>query len=118
MASRLGESPLFSARIEAWANGPVAPELYKRHTGNFSVTDWTYGDAAHLGTIEKSTVEAIVDFYGGMSGFELSQLTHREDPWKDARKEAGLAPGDRGTAVITHAAMAEYYGGLVEADAD
>jgi uncharacterized phage-associated protein len=31
------EEPLFEARIEAWANGPVAPEIYELHRGIFKV---------------------------------------------------------------------------------
>jgi uncharacterized phage-associated protein len=41
----------------------------------------------------------------------LSDLTHRESPWLDARK--GLGPGERGSQVISHASLAEYYGSLI-----
>ena len=34
------EQPLFEARIEAWANGPVIPELYNEHRGQFLVNSW------------------------------------------------------------------------------
>ena len=27
-------APLFSEKFEAWANGPVAPELFRKHRGN------------------------------------------------------------------------------------
>jgi uncharacterized phage-associated protein len=29
------ERPLFQERIEAWANGPVCPDLYQVHRGAF-----------------------------------------------------------------------------------
>jgi hypothetical protein len=32
------ERPLFNERIEAWANGPVVPDLYQLHRGSFLVT--------------------------------------------------------------------------------
>ena len=32
------DEPLFPERIEAWINGPVVPELYERHKGEFKVT--------------------------------------------------------------------------------
>lgn len=111
------DEPLFSARVEAWANGPVVPKLYRRHRGQYKVSEWPAGDPTRLGESELGTVDAIVDYYGDMSGYVLSQLTHREDPWREARRAAGLGPGDRGDVEVTHAAMVEYYGGLVDADA-
>jgi uncharacterized phage-associated protein len=68
------------------------------------------GDADLLTQDERETVNAILGFYGKMSSQQLSDLTHREDPWKEARR--GLAPTDRGSRVISHASMAEYYGSL------
>ena len=29
------EEPLFEENIEAWANGPVVPRLYRKHQGQF-----------------------------------------------------------------------------------
>ncbi len=104
------ECPLFQERIEAWANGPVAPALYVRHRGQFMVKAWPTGDAALLTDEERSSIDAVLGSYGEKSGYWLSELTHMEDPWVNARE--GLAPGERGETIITEAAMAEYYGGL------
>ena len=68
------------------------------------------GDASKLGQEARETVDAVLDHYGKMDAHRLSILTHSEAPWRDARQ--GLAPGERGDREITHAAMAEYYGGL------
>lgn len=103
--------PLFSARIEAWASGPFVPALYQKHRGQFSVSKWEHGDAAHLRPQERETIDAVLKFYGDKSPYWLSALTHREKPWIDARQ--GLAPGERGQVEITCAAMAEYYSSLV-----
>lgn len=102
---------LFRARIEAWANGPVVPTLYKWHRGLFRVDDWPKGDPEKLDKLARETVDAILKYYGKRSPHWLSELTHREPPWRDARK--GLSPGERGSNEITPAAMAEYYGALV-----
>jgi len=107
------DGPLFKARIEAWANGPVVPKLYRQHRGRYTVKSWPSGDASKLRPEEKTTVKAVVDFYGNRKGLELAELTHRERPWREAREKAALAPGQRGDAEITLAAMAEYYGSLV-----
>jgi uncharacterized phage-associated protein len=104
------ERPLFGARIEAWANGPVAPKLYEQHRGKFNVSRWPEGDPSRLAEDARDTLRAVVAFYGAMPAQQLSDLTHAEPPWRDAR--LGLAPGERGNREITHAAMAEYYGSL------
>ena len=103
------EEPIFPEKIEAWANGPVVYELYDKHRGLFKVSEWD-GDPSQIGEDHKETIKLIIGFYGKMSSQELSNLTHQEAPWRDARK--GLGPGERGSREITHAAMAEYYGSL------
>lgn len=104
------DEPVFADRIEAWANGPVVPALYRQHRGQFRVHSWSDGDVGRLPPPEASTIEAVLDFHGPKSGYELSILTHRELPWKHARR--GLAEGERGNRVIAKEAMAGYYGGL------
>jgi len=103
------EEPLFSDEIEAWANGPVVRSLYKLHQGAFKIDGW-YGNPDHLTEVQKETVLKVLEFYGGMTSQELSDLTHNEDPWRRAR--VGLQPGERGCRVIPHADMAEYYSSL------
>ena len=104
------ERPLFPNRIEAWANGPVIRELYDAHRGKFEVSRIAKGKLSELSEVERETVDSVLRFYGDKSGQWLSDLTHREDPWKNAR--VGLAPGEFGDREISHAALAEYYGSL------
>ena len=106
------EEPLFADRIEAWANGPVVRTLYDIHAGQFRISRISSGDPSRLPKNERETIEVVLATYGSKSSQWLSDLTHRERPWKEARRRAGLREGERGDAVITHAAMAEYYGGL------
>jgi len=103
--------PLFSSKIEAWANGPVVRDVFKTYQGQYKVSVAKAGDKLALKPAEKETVDEVLNFYGDKSGFFLSELSHRERPWRDARK--GLAPGEMGDQEITKAAMAEYYGSLV-----
>jgi uncharacterized phage-associated protein len=102
--------PLFRDRIEAWANGPVAPALYRQHRGRYRVSDWPSGDPARLKPNELETIEAVLGFYGDKPGHWLSELTHSEPPWQRARR--GLAAGERGRSEISKESMAEYYGSL------
>ena len=103
------DEPLFFERIEAWANGPVTPELYNAHRGAFRVVN-IGGDANALAENERSSIDAVLRHYGDMTAQHLSDLTHLEVPWRDARGD--LPPGSVCNREITHAAMAEYYGSL------
>lgn len=105
------EEPIFKEKIRAWANGPVVRELYDWHKGKFSVSTPPPGDIRKLTDDEKETIEVVVDYYGKKSGAELSALTHREAPWKDARE--GLVDGARSNREIKLSSMAEYYGSLL-----
>ncbi|MGK7944953.1 MAG: Panacea domain-containing protein [Microcystaceae cyanobacterium] len=105
------EKPLFQERIEAWANGPVIPELYECHRGQFEVESLSVGDPDNLTNTQKETIDEVLNFYGDKSSQWLSELTHKEMPWIQARQ--GLAPGERGNQEITLDSMAEYYGSLV-----
>jgi uncharacterized phage-associated protein len=105
------DRPIFNARVEAWANGPVVPSVYRLQRGNYFVSRWPFGNRANLTLEERATVNAVLGKYSRKSSYWLSELTHREKPWKDARQ--GLGPLDPGDQEITKAAMAEYYSGLV-----
>lgn len=104
------EKPLFGERIEAWANGPVAPELYSKHRGLFSVSSIDGSDANRITDEEETTIDSVIDFYGKYNGQQLSDLTHAEKPWAKARE--GLESQERSGKEITHESMAEYYGSL------
>lgn len=104
------ERPLFSAEIQAWVNGPVIPALYREHRGEFKVDSWPRGNPAHLDQAERANVDAVLDFYGPKTSQWLSDLTHSERPWIEAR--GSLKPGQRGAEVISLASMLGYYSGL------
>ena len=106
------EEILFPQKIEAWANGPVIPKLYECHRGEFklSAIPGVSSKSIKLTKTQKSSIDKVLDFYGGKTSQWLSDLTHQEDPWIEARK--GLAPGERGNREITPASMALYYEGL------
>lgn len=104
------EKHIFKEEIEAWANGPVVPELFAAHKGQFTVSAEPKGKRENLTSEEQKTINAVLKFYGEKSAPWLSALTHSEAPWKDARK--GVPEGERSSRVITLAAMAEYYGNL------
>lgn len=101
--------PLFDESIEAWANGPVVRELYDRHRGNRQPSAWPEGDPDALDEEQQITLDTMLSFYGNEDAQWLSDLTHVEKPWKEARR--GLADEEWRGHVISHASMVEYYAG-------
>lgn len=104
------EEPLFEDEIQAWANGPVSPTLYEAHRRQFKVSVISDGNLESLIPSQRETIDKVLEFYGDKSSQWLSDLTHQESPWLEARR--GLAPGQPGNCEITTASMAEYYGSL------
>lgn len=105
------EKPLFRERIEAWANGPVVRELFDYHRGQFRVNSIPKGNPEKLNARQKETVFAVLKYYCKKSSQWLSDLTHMEDPWREARR--GIRENERGSQVISHASMIEYYSSLL-----
>lgn len=116
------EKPLFEEEFQAWANGPVCPELYHIHKGMFLIGDGTifadrqgfgvsevHGEAS-LSFDEKETVDAIIHDFCSLSPHELSAMTHSEQPWLEARE--GVPDGERSTNIISKSSMGAYYGSL------
>ena len=106
------EEPLFNEEFEAWANGPVVRELYNEHKGLFKVKpeNIRQGNVDNLSGDQKDTVNKVLDFFGDKTAQWLSNVTHKEDPWKDARGDC--LPMANCSETITKASMAEYYSAL------
>ena len=82
------EKPLFKDRIQAWANGPVVRRLYGALYGVFRVDEQHLpsGDPGELSNVEVETIDAVLKYYGPQPSQYLSDLTHMEHPWMDARR--------------------------------
>lgn len=108
------DEPLFQEDFEAWRNGPVCKELFREHQGKFKISADEI-PAERMNKIElteeqRTTIDTVLDYYGDKSAQWLSQLSHMEEPWKQARK--GIQPGAASTSIITKESMAEYYGSI------
>lgn len=99
-------APLFEDAPEAWLNGPVIPSVFDGHRGQRTVRSYP-GDPDVLEDTQRATVDAVLDFYGEYDGEQLSELTHRELPWR-------AASGRGRNTVITPEEMRDYYGALPE----
>ena len=105
------EQPLFPEPVEAWINGPVVPALYSKHKGNWLLSSGMFGgDPANLSENEEESIDAVLEGYFHLNAQQLSDLSHSEAPWKDARE--GLSDTERGSRQITLEAMVDYYSSL------
>lgn len=105
------DSPLFGEDFQAWANGPVCPELFHKTQGKYSVcAEDETGGTGDLSDNQKDTINRVLDYYGPHDAQWLSQLTHMEAPWNQARE--GVPAGMGCDHIITKESMAMYYGGL------
>ena len=111
------EEPLFDEEFEAWANGPVCPELYAAHRGMYKVPISKFEDKKsgdEFTEDQKETIDVILRDYGDKTPVWLSELTHKERPWKETR--GGLPLGSYCDTVISKELMQEYYSGLISND--
>jgi uncharacterized phage-associated protein len=107
------DNPLFDDDFQAWAGGPVNPDLYYKHRGIFTLRDGFFGeyDDSVYSNQQKENMDMVIGDYGLMTPFEISDLTHQERPWIEAR---GSTPaGERSTSVISKESMQQYYSGLI-----
>ena len=104
--------PLFDEEFEAWANGPVCPDLFEKHRGRFVVDSGFLEDLPdyNFDSDAIDTMNSVLRYYGDKEPQWLSELTHKEAPWKEAR--AGIPSGVSSTRIVTKESMQQYYGGL------
>ena len=113
------ERPLFPERFEAWANGPVCPQLYQLHRGRFRLLQGEIpGDPEVLDDGEAESVSLVLGTYGRFTAHQLSAMSHREPPWIQARKRAGAKALDRTTEQLTDEDIFEFFDELASNDTD
>lgn len=106
------ESPLFNEDFQAWANGPVCPELFEFHKGKFNIDKSLFNNISDYDFTDEQleTINNVLEYYGNKEPQWLSELTHKEIPWKNTR--FGIPIGEPCTSVIEKELMQQYYGGL------
>ena len=108
------DEPLFEEDFQAWANGPVCPSLFRAHHGAFVVSEsWTSLPARDFPFTpsQTETMDIVLKDYGNKSPHWLSELTHQEGPWREAR--TGVPDGAPSNNIISKESMLMYYGGLL-----
>lgn len=83
------ENELFPEEFEAWAGGPVCREVFAWHRDLYRASagdvDLSLLSDGEFSQAQKDTMDAVIRDYGNDSGAQLSELTHSEQPWIDAR---------------------------------
>lgn len=85
---------LFDDAMQAWADGPVSPELYRvnRYARKHQLApELPNADVNNLTLRQQGVIDVVAAYYGGKSREELIQATHAELPWITAR--GSLSPG-------------------------
>ncbi|MDD5189933.1 MAG: DUF4065 domain-containing protein [Dehalococcoidales bacterium] len=105
--------PLFPESIEAWAHGPVVPDVYHNFKAYGSNTISPENvDFEIFNDDLKEFLNEIYSEFGQYSAWKLREMTHDEPPWKNAYKED--VPGIE----ISHKSLVDYFSQFVEDDAD
>ncbi len=110
--------PLFDEPIQAWCHGPVVPSIYYQYEKykneaipdslNSSKDDFKVKPTDN----QRSLMELILNHYGELSASHLSDLTHKEQPWLNARGNLGTK--ERSQEVISMSSIINYYGDLLK----
>lgn len=104
----LYEESLFSQdTFEAWVHGPVSPVLYQKYKDNGWKEIEQVREAPNFTNEIIYLLESVWETYGDKNGDELEAISHKESPWREARK--GLSEGERGSNKIDPELMTVFY---------
>lgn len=101
------DEPLFSDKIEAWQHGPVIRRLWQEYKGEGrKPLPVPKNGAPCIPDDEISDfLDEVYDVYGQYSAWKLREMTHSEPTWQETPK---------GTGVISHKSMKDYFATLVD----
>lgn len=83
----LYDQPLFDEEIQAWRYGPVCPPAY-RYYSDYEGNQLSIPSDSGLSSIPletKELLEEVWEHFGVHRAYKLSDMTHDETPWKEAR---------------------------------
>jgi uncharacterized phage-associated protein len=105
---------LFEGKFQAWVHGPVSRDLYDRFAPTKSLySEITEGDVRaefDMNSVledDASHLNSILEGYAGLTGSQLEEMTHHEDPWVEAR--GSRRPSERCEVEIDEDLMGRYY---------
>lgn len=106
-------TPLFSDNCQAWVHGPVYVEIYDLFSSfRYDPIDdprfeLLKGKSNSLDSEEKEVIDLVVNTFGIYGGKTLERITHKENPWLDARE--GYSESEPSQEEISKEAIREYF---------
>lgn len=113
------DEPIIDDEFQAWVHGPVSRKIYNSakdlsilHTELKFVLDDGETPPENIvnETLNSSQIELVndvIDELKGLSGLQLENMTHSEDPWIYARR--GYEPGQRCEVIIQKEMIRDFY---------
>lgn len=110
------DEALFKENFQAWAHGPVNPELYDKYREYKwrSIEPVLDLDTSIFRDCQLETMDIIWQDYGIYDGKYLEKLTHQEAPWINVRK--GCEEGDYCDEIISKESMKVFYTRMYDED--
>lgn len=106
----INEESLFEEEVEAWPNGPVVREAYAYKRYNHIESDRDY----NLSDEVLQVLNVINSVFGTLTGEELIETTHNEDPWLSKKEKITKDHNP----LISKDEIADYYAPLKEVYSD
>ena len=109
----LYEKPIFTEDCQAWIHGPVFPKVYNLfrdfkynpiEDDRFAVFN---GRAEKLTVEEKTAIDLVLNTFGLYGGKVLERITHKEEPWRKARR--GYGENIPSNELISKESIEKYY---------
>lgn len=107
--------PIFKDDCEAWVHGPVYPDIYRQFK-SYGFTpidekkDYYFFSCIDLNDNEKEILDLVVQTFGIYSGKTLENITHKEEPWINARN--GISIIECSNNKISKEAVEKYFSNL------
>ncbi len=102
---------IIDEQCEAWAYGPVFPDIYEKYKvlGSDVIRDYDKSIKfdTYLKKDELGVLDHVIDCFGIYNGNVLMRITHTERPWKDAR--LGIPEFAPSCNLIPNETIHEYY---------
>jgi uncharacterized phage-associated protein len=108
-----GRGRLFDGPFQAWVHGPVSRQIYDRYQAKsmysaVSTDDIRPGfEPLTLVADDRALIDAVLESYASLTGGQLEEMTHREDPWIKARD--GVPAAARSENIISEEVMSQFY---------
>ena len=85
------DSPIFPEPIEAWRHGPVVPDLYHANKmfGGGALSKPENMDFSVYDEETRNILNEVYAVFGQFSAWKLANMTHEEEPWREASDTGG-----------------------------